>query len=175
MEWFDAALTRIFKEQPLSRDESIADQLAAMGITVLHQVTVSEVGKANREVVHFQLAGDHWWAFTPLDPEFYTAEPVEPLPEFAPVAMPVPLLVAPPSMYDALFVNNDPRAILTTLDNMLREQPQAAVSAELRFLEALSLDLLADRTRARQAYYDLWQSAPLSIWGQLAADHLEQR
>jgi hypothetical protein len=172
----DSALTRLFEEQPLSRDEPIDDQLTEMGISVLHQVTVSEVGKVDREVVHFQMGGvDHWWAFAPLDRDFYSATLAEPLPQFAPMPVPVPVLVAPPSMYEALLVNNDPLTVLTTLDNLLRENPQAAVSPELRFLEALSLDLLANRSRARQAYYELWRAAPRSVWGQLAADHLEQR
>ncbi len=171
----DDVLERLFQAQPLTRTEPIADQLAELGITVLHQASISEVGKVDREVVHFELAGDRWWAFAPLDAEFYTAERAAPLPQFAPVTMPVPLLVAPSSMYEALLVNNDPRIILTALDNMRHEQPQAAVSPELRYLEALSLDLLANRSQARAAYYDLWQTAPLSIWGQLAADHLEQR
>jgi hypothetical protein len=65
--------------------------------------------------------------------------------------------------------------VLNILDNMRRENPQAAISAEVRFMQALSYDLLGDRTRARQSYYELWQQNPLSVWAQLAADHLEQR
>ncbi|MBZ0302333.1 MAG: hypothetical protein K8J31_21475, partial [Anaerolineae bacterium] len=105
----------------------------------------------------------------------YTAEKADPLPGFEPIKPPLPLLVAPQAMYDALLQDNDPSALLTVLDNLVRANPQAALSAEMRYLQALSFDLLADRVHARQAYYDLWQQSPRSIWGQLAADHLEQR
>lgn len=171
----DAALTRIFEEQPLVRERSISEQLAEIGITIQNQLTISEVGRADRQVVRFYLAGEHWWAFAPLDPEFYTAEKVEPLPGFEPIKTPLPVITAPQTMYDALLVNNDPGRVLTILESLVRANPQAALSSEVRYLEAFSFDLLADRTRARQAYYDLWQQSPLSVWGQLAAEHLEQR
>jgi hypothetical protein len=169
------ALTRILAERPLRRDLPIADQLAELGITVQYQTTISQVGRANRDVVRFNLAGDHWWAFAPLDPEFYTAERIDPLPGFGPIQTPLPLIVVPAALYDALLRDNDPTAVLTGVDNLVRANPQAALPAEARYLQALSFDLLADRARARQAYYDLWQQSPLSIWGQLAAEHLEQR
>ncbi len=171
----DAALTRILEEQPLVRSRPISEQLAEIGITVQNQLTLSEVGRADRQVVRFNLAGEHWWAFAPLDPEFYTAEMVAPLPGFEPIKTPLPVITAPQTMYDALFVSHDPGTVLTILESLVRANPQAALSSEVRYLEALSYDLLADRTRARQAYYDLWQQSPLSVWGQLAADHLEQR
>jgi hypothetical protein len=171
----DDALSRMLNESPLRRDMPIAEQLAELGIVVRDQFTVSQVGLADREVVGFDLAGEHWWAFGPLDRDFYHAEAVSTPAQFQRVNAPLPLIVAPESAYDALLIEDNPATVLTALDNLLRANPQAAVSPEVRYLQALGLDLLADRTRARQAYYDLWQQEPLSIWGQLAADHLEAR
>jgi hypothetical protein len=171
----DDALTRILAEQPLSRSRDIQEQLLELGIVVQNQLTLSTVGRADRQAVRFNLAGEHWWAFAPLDPQFYIAEKIDPLPGFEPIRTPLPVITAPPAVYDALLVNDAPATALTLVDGLIRSSPQAAVSAEVRFLQALSFDLLADRTRARQAYYDLWQQSPLSVWGQLAAEHLEQR
>ncbi len=171
----DDALGRILEEEPLRRDTPIAEQLAELGIHVQAQTKVSQVGMADREIVRFDMAGQHWWAFAPLDREFYRAEKTDPVPSMMPASAPLPVAVVPPNVYDALLVDNDPSAVLTALDNLLRENPQAAVSPELRYMQALSLDLLGDRSRARQAYFELWQGEALSIWGQLAAAHLEQR
>jgi hypothetical protein len=171
----DGVLTRIFAEFPLRRGLPIADQLAPLGITVQEQMRVSAVGKADRQVVRFELAGEHWWAFAPLDPEVYTAEKMEPLSSDGPAVMPLPVIAASESLYNNLLVNNDPAAVLTAIDNLVRANPQADIAPAVHYLQALSLDLLANRTRARQAYYDLWQQHPRSVWGQLAADHLEQR
>jgi hypothetical protein len=171
----DDALSRMLDESPLRRDTPLAEQLAELGIAVRDQMTVAQVGLADREVLRFDLAGDHWWAFGPLDREFYQAEAIATPAEFQRVNAPLPLIVAPQSAYDVLLNNDNPRALLTVLDNLIQAHPQAAVSPEVRYLRALSLDLLADRTRARQAFFDLWQQEPLSIWGQLAAEHLEAR
>lgn len=170
----DDALTRILDERPLQREQPIAAQMAELGITVQEEWIVSEVGHADRQAVRFDLAGEHTWAFAPLDPEFYTAERLDP-PTFNSTAPPLLLITTTPAMLDALLVNNDPATVLAVLDGLVRAHPQATLSPEVRFLQALSLDLLADRPRARQAYYDLWQQHPLSGWGQLAAEHLEQR
>ncbi|MBZ0301360.1 MAG: hypothetical protein K8J31_16555, partial [Anaerolineae bacterium] len=74
----DDALARLFDEQPLVRDRPIDEQLLELGITVQNQQTVSTVGRADRQVVRFNLAGEHWWAFAPLDPLVYTAEKADP-------------------------------------------------------------------------------------------------
>lgn len=171
----DDALTRILEERPLQRDEPIVDQLAALGIVVRDQRTISQVGRADRQAVYFSMAGGHWWAFAPLDPQVYTAEQIDPLPGFEPLTAPIPVLTASQSLYDALLVDNNPARVLTLLAELRRNNPQTALASDVLYLEALSYDLLVDRTRARQAYYDLWQQSPFSVWGQLAAEHLEQR
>lgn len=168
-------LTRLFDEQPFRRDETIEAQLARWGIAVQDTFTVSRVGRIDRQGIHFQLAGDHWWAFAPLDPEFYTAERILPPPGYETLTAPTPLVVAPQTLYDALLVENNPTLALTIIDNLMRDNPGVAISPEVRFIEAMSYDLLNNRARARQAYFDLWEESVLSIWGQLAAAHLEQR
>jgi hypothetical protein len=168
-------LTRIFQEQPLSRTETIGSQLAELGITVLDTFTVSQVGRIDRQGVRFNLAGDYWWAFAPLDPDFYTAERISAPAGYETMTPPTPLVVAPQTLYDALLVDNDPTLALTVIDNLMRNNPGVAISPEVRFIEAMSYDLLNNRARARQAYFDLWEGSMLSIWGQLAAAHLEQR
>ena len=104
----DDALQRIFEDYPLERARPIAEQLTELGITVENQMTVSAVGRADRQLIHFRLAGDHWWAFAPLDREVYTAELAEPPAGFEPMQTPLPVITAPQTMYDALLVNNDP-------------------------------------------------------------------
>ncbi len=168
-------LTRIFNEQPLSRAETIGSQLAELGITVLDTFTVSQVGRIDRQGIHFNLAGDSWWAFAPLDPDFYTAERIAAPAEYNAMIPPTPLVVAPQTLYDALLVDNNPSLALTMIDNLMLNNPGVTISPEVRFIEAMSYDLLNNRARARQAYFDLWEESMLSIWGQLAAAHLEQR
>jgi hypothetical protein len=168
-------LTRLFTEQPLHRDEPIEAQLGRLGIAVQDTFTISQVGRVNRQGVHFNLAGDHWWAFAPLNPDFYTAERVAPLPGYENTTPPTPLVVAPQTLYNALLVENNPTLALTLIDNLIRNNPDVTISPEVRFIEALSYDLLNNRARARQAYFDLWGQSTLTIWGQLAAAHLEQR
>jgi hypothetical protein len=172
----DQLLTRLFTEEPLRRAEPIEDQLSSMGITVLDMVTVAEVGRFNREAVHFYMAGDHWWQFAPLDPDVYTAEQIAPPAGYESIiATPQPLITPPPAAYDALVLGNDITTALNILNNAIGENPGASLDSSVRYLQALGYDLLADRTRARQAYLDLWLNDTTSIWGQLAAAHLERR
>ena len=171
----DQVLTRVFAEDPLSRDEPISTQLAQLGITVLDQVTITQIGKLNRQAVHFKLAGDHWWAFAPLARDTYTAEIIDPLPGYAIVMPPPPVIFPPETAYNALLVNGDPAEALNILDNALRDNPGASLASSGKFLQALAYDLLGDRANARPNYFRLWTDDPVSVWGQLAAEHLEKR
>lgn len=171
----DPLLQRLFREQPLSRSIPIEPQLAAMGITVLDTFTVSAIGRADRAGVHFDLGGPRWWAFAPLDPEFYTAEQVSRPEGASPLTTPPPpIITAVPEVYDALLVNDDPALALRLLDNLRRESPGAPAAADARYVEALSYDLLGNRETARAQYYALWRDFSQTIWGQLAAAHLQQ-
>lgn len=170
----DGLLERIFTEQPLSRAEPLEDQLAALGIPILNRTTQSQIGRADREVLTFDLAGPRYWAFAPLDRDFYTAEKLPAGPGFIPAATPPPatpdVLLQP--VYNALFVRDEPAAALSLISNL---PPYAVDEPQVRYVAALIRDLLGDRAPAKQAYYDLWLAAPETIWGQLAADHLERR
>jgi hypothetical protein len=107
----------------------------------------------------------------------YTAERSAPYPGAA-AASPTPppaLLEAAPAVVSALVNDNDPARALNLLETALSRSPGAALSAAAQYMRAYSYDLLGDRVRARDGYFALWQSAPRSPWGQLAAAHLEQR
>lgn len=170
----DLALARLFADAPLRRDRPVVEQLAERGIAVQEALTLAQVGRAARELVRFDLGGERWWAFAPLDPDVFTAERSAPADGSA--APPPPALSdAVPALYRALLDDDSPARALSALETALSRSPGAALTPELLYLRAYSYDLLGDRTRARDGYYALWQGAPRSVWGQLAAAHLEQR
>ncbi len=171
----DLVLARLFADAPLRRDRPVTEQLAERGIAVQESLTLAQVGRAARELVRFDLAGERWWAFAPLSPDVFTAERSAPY-GAGPASTPPPALSgAASAMYRALFDDSDPAGALNALATALSRSQGAALTPELEYLRAYSYDLLGDRTRARDGYYALWQSAPRSVWGQLAAAHLEQR
>ncbi len=165
-------LARLFTENPLRRTASLTDQLRALGIPVLRTVIISEVGRIDREAVN--IAPGVWWSFAPLSDDFYTAAPIPPPPgyELRPEA-PAELLPSA-DVYDTLLVENDPAGALLRLQNQVGRSPDVPVSAEALYLSALCYDLLGDRGNARSGYYGVWSAAPDSIWGRLAAAHLER-
>jgi len=170
-------LSRLFEERPLSRSESIESQLADLGIDVIDADTrtLSAVGRVNRQVVHFYLAGDHWWAFAPLGGDTYIAEKVDPPPGTEQVIPPPPVIDPPDTAFRAILVNGEPTTTLSILDNVIRTNAGSALASSGRFLQAISYDLLGDRGNARRTYFELWSDDPLSLWGQIAAAHLEKR
>jgi hypothetical protein len=172
----NAVLTRLFKEQPFNRTQSIEDQAASIGLRVVEQTTVQKVGRVDRPAYLFDLAGKQWWAFAPLDKQHYVAEAV-PTPEGYELP-PAPLsavLTPPQTAYDALLERDNPAEVLNILDTEQRDRPNAPFDSAARLLRALSYDLLGDRRKAQPAYYSLWHDDPTSVWGQLAAAHLERR
>ena len=123
-----------------------------------------------------QLLREAGWQFAPLEDDVYTAERIAaPAGYGSIVATPMPLITPPPAAYDALVQGNDITTALNILNNAIGANPGADLDSSVHYLQALGYDLLADRTRARQAYLDLWLADTLSIWGQLAAAHLERR
>ncbi|MGQ9888093.1 MAG: hypothetical protein ACUVSX_06320, partial [Aggregatilineales bacterium] len=174
----DLVLARLFAEAPLRRDQPVAVQLAERGLPVGQTLTVAQVGRANREVARLDLAGERWWAFAPLSPEVYTAERIGPPVEAAatlPAPPPPAAIDAPEAAYSALLRADSPTSALSVLETAASRSPGVPLSAAAQYLRAYSYDLLGDRARARDGYYALWQSEPLSVWGLLAAAHLEQR
>lgn len=171
----DQVLMRIFAEQPFRRDEPIEAQAAQLGLTVIDQLTITSVGRLDRQAVHFDLGINSWWAFAPLDREVYTAERISPPPGYESTQTPPPIITPPDNAVNAMLLDNNPEETLNVLDNAIQSNPGVPLDAAARFLQAISYDLLGDRTHARQAYFDLWVAAPDTIWGQLAAIHLERR
>lgn len=171
----DAVLKHIFSENPLRRDTPINEQLADMGIVVLDNFIISQVGRFDRQGVHFNLGGDRWWAFAQLDEEFFTAEQIEPPASAVPTPAPPVLITIPPGAYRAFFEASDLPAMLNVLDTTLTNRQGIPVAVSLRYMQTLGYDLVGDRDKARRGYFDLWASEPATIWGQLAAEHLEQR
>lgn len=171
----DQVIERILRDTPIPRESDLEAQLEARGLPVLEIVTVSQIGRADRQVVNFNLIGSSWWAFAPTDPVAWVSEITEPPVAFADATLPAALIQPPAAAYEALFERNDPVRVLTVLENALLQNPDAPFSAEARFMQALSYDLSGDRPAARQAYYNLWVEFSSSAWGQLAGAHLERR
>jgi hypothetical protein len=144
-------------------------------MTIRNQVTVSAVGRVDRQAVLFDLTGGQWWAFAPLEDDLYTAEQIAPPPGYEPAPVPTLLITPPARAYDALLVNGSPEEALNILDNTIRDNPGVRLDASVYFLQALCYDLLGDRRAAKVAYFTLWEQNSASVWGQLAAAHLEKR
>ncbi len=172
----NAILTRLFKEQPLNREQTIEEQAAALGLRVVAQETIHKVGRVDRPAYLFDLTNGQWWAFAPLGKEQYTAEAIDPPAgyDLPPAALPT-VLTPPQTAYDALLERDNPAEVLNILDTLQRNRPGTPLDSAARFLQALSYDLLADRRHAQPAYYSLWHDDATSVWGQLAAAHLERR
>jgi hypothetical protein len=172
----DPLLAQLFAANPLLREEPIEPQLNRLGLTVLDSTTISQVGLLDRLAFRLDLPGEHWWAFVPFNQQLYSAEAMETPADRVPTAAPTaPDPQVPERAYAALLVSGDARTVLNILDNLERSAPDQAPSAEARFLRAFAYDLLGDRALARTAYYALWSELPATVWGQLAAAHLELR
>ncbi|MCU0511666.1 MAG: hypothetical protein MUE40_03755 [Anaerolineae bacterium] len=171
----DAVLGRFLGLATLSTSDDLVPQLEALGLPVVEAVTVTEIGRATRTVISFNLENTGWWGFAAQRDGTYLVEKADPPTGFAAAVLPAGLLEVPATAYDALLVNDDPEAALTILETLAQNNPDVPLSPAARFLQALSYDLAASRDRARQAYYALWTDFPRSLWGQLAARHLERR
>ena len=176
----DAVLTRLFTEEPLLRDEPIDEQLEAWGIDVLETQMITEIGRFPRTAVRLDLPGaERWWAFAPQvsDDETYAAEAIDP-PGSADDSDPTPFTpdaIGPSQRVYAPLFDGNTTAALDILLTQARTMPDAPLTPEALYVRALSYDLLGDRANARTAYFDLWSAHPDTLWGQLAAAHLERR
>lgn len=169
----DAVLGQIFEANPLSRSRPVVEQLEERGLPVLESRAITEVGRANREAVNFNLFGASWWTFAPLGAETYTAERAAALEGLAAsTAGPVAFTEAPAMAYTAL-LTNDATGALSLVNNAELSNPGVPLAPPARYLQALSYDLLADRRGARNAFYNLWLDFPTTFWAKLAAAHLE--
>jgi hypothetical protein len=172
----DEVLAHLFKAQPLQRDTPLETQFENLGLKVLNKTTITTVNRVDRQAFLFDLSGVSWWAFAGLSPLKYTAEKITIPPGIEPTAPPAPVTIMPPdAAYTALLDNSSAAIALNVVDNAVRENPGVPLAPSARYLQALSYDLLADRANARKAYFALWTAAPSSLWGQIAAQHLERR
>jgi len=171
----NAVIGRTFDFIELTTDQDLVAQLEGAGLNVLQQTEVSEIGRADRVVVNFELSPDSWWGFVAQRDGTYTAEQASVPAAFAPVGVDAPRLGVPDSAYDALFVDDDPAEVLNILANLESENAELAFTPQALYLRAVSYDLTATREEARQLYYDIWEQHPQTVWGTLAAAHLEQR
>jgi hypothetical protein len=171
----DEVLGRAFEANPLSRSRPLGEQLQERGLPVLETVNLSQIGRLDRVAVNFNLFGASWWAFAPLQPDVYSAERIDPPGRFQSATLPLGFVDAPDAAYEALFVDHSAARALTLIDNAARDNPDVPLSPAARYLQALCYDLTADRQPARNAYFNLWSEYFDTLWGQLAAVHLERR
>lgn len=172
----DAVLAFYFTRVTLSTEQDLAVQLNTVNLPVVEVVPLTELGRANRLAVQFDIIGASWWAFAPdARSQTYSAEISEPPAGFEVVQPRSTILEVPDSVYEALLVDDDPPTALNILDTLVANNPNASLTPEAMFIRALCYDLLGSRADARVTYYDIWSRYPLTLWGQLAGKHLELR
>jgi hypothetical protein len=170
------ALLRYLTDNPPRRDAPIRGQLEALGLTIAFERTVRQAGRLDRTLLGIDYAGEtRWIAFAPLTAEVFTTEAGT-----RPTDLPTP---APrrdaPTVSEAIYAlilrgsgaipPADLRLALTQLDNT------GAVTAEAGLIRAFLQDLLNNRAPALAGYYEVWARYPATVWGQMAALHLERR
>lgn len=151
----------------LDTAQDLVTQLNQFGLTARAVDTLSEVGRATRTIIQFDIVGAGRWAFAAERNGMYRAERLP-----APVAVATVSSELPQSVLNALLQDNNPQNALALLETFARAQGGVIPPRGL-YVRALAYDLLGNRNDARQAYYTLWQTAPETVWGQLAGLHLE--
>ncbi len=176
-----AATEATLNALPLDSTISLEEQLDILGFTVHDNLTVREAGRRDRQVVRFSLSDALWFEFTPApnldDPlvfDRYTIALTNTPPQFTPPDPTPTVTDLPQSALDALFLSDEPLAAVNIIDTAQGSSGLPLTDAA-RYVRALALDLAANRQPAREAYYALWTDAPNTVWGQLAARHLERR
>lgn len=171
----DSVLERYLKLTPLTTDSDLLTQLEALGFTPVESSVITEVGRAARTVVRFDYANSGWWAFAAQHDGSYSVERADIPTADSETAAEEETVALPPNAITMLLVDDNPRAALAIIESALQNAGTRELSGELRFARALALELIGDRTAARRAYYNLWEFAPATLWGQLAGAHLERR
>jgi len=171
----DSVLERYLKLTPLTTDSDLLTQLETQGFTPIESLIVTEVGKAARTVIRFDYANSGWWAFAAQRDGTYLVEQTDG-PAVADETVAEDETVAlPSSALTMLLVDDNPSAALAIMESALQNTGGRELSGDLRFGRALALELIGDRNGALRGYYNLWQAAPETLWGQLAGAHLEHR
>lgn len=171
----DALLGRYLRTIPLRTNTDLLAQLDLFSLPVLDSVLVEEIGRLPRTTMRFDIRNTGWWSFAAQRDGSYDIQASEPPGGFEPPTFPPGLLQAPASAVAALIEQNDPASVLAILETLERNNPGVPLAPNAYYLRALSYDFLGDRGNARSGYYDLWQRFPQSLWGELAARHLERR
>lgn len=171
----DSLLGRYLALTTFNTETDLIQQLETAGFPVLESIIIAEIGKANRTAVSFNYTGSGWWGFAAQRDGTYLVEKANPPTGFEAAVFPPGLLQTPDGALNALLVDNDPLTALAIIQTLEQNNAGLPLSPQAFYVKALSYDLSAQRQEARQAYFDLWTRAPRSIWGQLAAQHLERR
>lgn len=170
----DGVLTRYFGLVQLSTEQDLANQLNNIFLTVREVQPLREVGRAERLLVTFDIVGAGEWAFTPMREGVYMAELYRPaIIAASPLNQEPPVL--PPSVRQALLLNDDPVSAQTLLDNLENRTSERAFPLADAYVRAFLFDRVGNRPAAISAYYALWREYPATLWGQLARQHLERR
>ena len=170
----NAVITRTLNDAELTNTQPLNDQLEALGFTPLRRVRVSEIGRADRIAIDLTGTDDGWWSFG-VDGGIYQVEKIAPPDGLNAVSLPATVIDAPQSVIDALTVDDDPNGALSILTTLLRNNPDLPLTEKTQYLLGLSYDLVGNRGQAREYYYNLWASAPTTLWGKLAGVRLEAR
>ena len=171
----DAVLGSYLANLDVATADDLVTQLEEFGLPVLESVRVREVGRAERIAINFALADSSWWGFVAGRDGLYMAEPIDAPQGFSEASAPIARVQPSQAAYDALLRNNNPQGALNILSNLEQANPGVPFSPEGLYMRALAYDLTASREEARLTYYDLWENFPNTVWGELAARHLEQR
>lgn len=171
----NAVLGRLLEVINLNTDENLRSQLDDLGLPVLLDILVSDVGRADRTAVLFEVVGSEWWGFYDGRDGLYRVEPIDSPISFPEIFLPQTLLSAPQTAIDALLIENNPARTLTILNNVVSENPTIPLAPSASYLQALAYEFTGDRDRARATYYDIWERYDGTIWGEISAPHLELR
>jgi len=171
----DAVVTRLLAA-PFALNDDLAEQLRARQLPVERVIMLEALGRRARPAAHLPLGDGIWLAFNVTE-NTYTVEFIPPPPGFAPPPPPPPPRVAAlnETIIARLFGAGDRTAVVTAIDSLEANPTYTSLALDLRFVRALANDLAGNRQVARQQYYDLWANDPDSVWGRLAARHLERR
>lgn len=171
----NAVLGRFLARLTLRTDTDLVLQLEGAGLPIGEVVTVSEIGRADRQSVSFNILGTTFWAFSPQADGTYLPEIVPPPPGFAPADEPSGFLEVPEAALEALFFDDDPLRALDIIENLERNNPDQVLSPAAQYAKALAYDLTGNRDAARQTYYDTWSRFVGTIFANLSAEHLSLR
>lgn len=168
-------LGRYLAQTPLATDGDLIGQLEEQGFRVEETGMLTAIGRTARTLIRFSPANSGWWAFVARQDGTYGVERAATIETAPGGAQIVETVALPPAALTALLIDNDPRAALNSIESAIQSAGDTPLSPALRYIRALCYELIGDRTRAARGYYALWQDAPATLWGQLAAAHLERR